>query len=122
MEKKSTKKKIMRGISEDVAEAFKKCELYRLYEKHKDELYIGVRNNCLNLYYNCDSIAKITYTNGSICCDIDKYYLDGKHYDRTDKEKRHKTEPNQICEQSNHLMVLWLRAMVLWLRAMVLSV
>ena len=86
----------MRGISKDFAEAFKKCELYTLYEKHKDELYIGVRNNYLNLYYNCDSIAKINYTNGSISCVIDKYYIDGK---TKDKEKRHKIEPNQISEQ-----------------------
>jgi len=89
----------MRGITEDFAEAFKKCELYSLYEKHSDELLIGVRNSYLNLYYNCDSIAKIKFTNGSICCEIDKYYLDGKHYKRTDKEKRIKIEPNKIVEQ-----------------------
>ena len=97
MNKNSTEKKIMRGISKNFADAFKECELYRLYEKYKDELFIGVRNNYLNLYYNCDSIAKIKYTNGSICCEIDKYYTDGKHYN-TDKEKRYRIEPIQICE------------------------
>ena len=54
-------KKITRGICEDFAKAFKQSELYKLYCEHKDELFIGVRNNCLNLYYNCDSIAKIKY-------------------------------------------------------------
>lgn len=57
------KKKITRGISENFADAFKKSQLYQLYEKHKDELLIGIRNDYLNLYYNCDSIAKIEYKN-----------------------------------------------------------
>ena len=92
-------KKITRGISKDFAKAFKLSELYELYGKHKDELFIGVRNNYINLYYNCDSIAKIKYTNGSISCEIDKYYLDGKHYNSKEKEKRYKIEPVQICEQ-----------------------
>lgn len=97
MEKNSAKKKITRGISKDFAKAFKTSELYKLYENHKDELFLGIRNNYLNLYYNCDSIAKITYTNGSICCEIDKYYLAGKHF--KSKDKWYKTEPNQICKQ-----------------------
>jgi hypothetical protein len=59
----------------DFAEAFKQCELFELYEEHKDELFIGVRNNYMNLYYNCDSIAKINYTNDSICCVIDNSTL-----------------------------------------------
>ena len=99
MKKNSTEKKILRGISKDFAEAFRECELYRLYENHKDELLIGVRNNYLNLYYNCDSIAKIKYASGSIYCEIDKYYLDGKHYSSQGREKRYKIEQNKICEQ-----------------------
>jgi len=105
MKKSLTEKKIVRGISKDFAEAFRKCELYRLYEKHKDELLIGVRNNYLNLYYNCDSIAKIEYkkTKGSkdkkIVCEIDRFYLDSKHYNTEDKEKRTVIYPDQICEQ-----------------------
>ena len=98
----STKKKITRGIDSDFAEAFKKCELYELYENHKDELIIGVRNDYLNLYYNCDSIAKIEYkkTEKKIVCEINKYYLDGKHYTGyTVKEKRIRIEPSQIIEQ-----------------------
>ena len=91
---KTTKKKITRGISKDFAKAFKQSELYKLYGEHKYELFIGVRNNYLNLYYNCDSIAKITYTNGSICCEIDKYYLGSN-----EKGKRYKIEQNEICKQ-----------------------
>lgn len=81
-------KKITRGISKEFAEEFKKSDLYKLYEAHKDELFIGVRNNYLNLYYNCDSIAKITYSRNSIRCEIDKYYLDEEHCT--------KLEPHQI--------------------------
>lgn len=70
-------KKITRGISKQFADAFKECCLHQLYLDNKNELLIGVRNNYLNLYYNCDSIAKITYTKGTINCEIDKYYLKG---------------------------------------------
>ncbi len=97
----------MRGISEEFATEFRKCKLYELYEKHKDELIIGIRNNYLNLYYNCDSIAKIEYkkTKDSkakkIVCEIDKYYLGGKHY--SNKEKRHRIEPEKITEQNKKI-------------------
>ena len=96
-----TKTKIIRGINKDFAEAFKESELYDLYKKHKDELFIGVRNDYLNLYYNCDSIAKIEYKkrDGKIECKIDKYYTDGKHYNSKDKEKRCKIEQKEICEK-----------------------
>lgn len=102
-------KKITRGISSDFAKAFKKSALYPLYEQHKDELFIGIRNNYLNLYYNCDSISKIQYSKvsskksikESIDCIIDKYYLDGIHYDSKSKEKRHKTTPDKIVESYN---------------------
>lgn len=95
------KKKITRGISNDFAKAFKQSELYKLYREHKDELFIGVRNNYLNLYYNCDSIAKIEYKkrDKKIDCEIDKYYLDGNHYNSKDKEKRYKIEQKEICKQ-----------------------
>lgn len=95
------KKKITRGISKDFAEAFKQSELYELYGEHKDELFIGVRNNYLNLYYNCDSIAMIEYKkrDKKIVCKIDKYFLDGNHYNSKDKEKRYKIEQKEICNQ-----------------------
>ena len=96
MSKKSAEKKITHGISEYFAEAFKKCELHKLYQEHRNELFLGVRNNYLNLYYNCDSIAEIKYTKRSICCKIDKYYLDGNHYKSEDKEKKQKIAPSAI--------------------------
>ncbi|MGM0408599.1 MAG: hypothetical protein ACQERU_11485 [Bacteroidota bacterium] len=89
-----TTKKITRGISREFTENFKKCELYELSQKHRDEIFIGVRNNYLNLYYNCDSIAKVEYKKGEITCKIDKYYLDGKHY--TSRDKRMIIAPSEI--------------------------
>lgn len=83
-----TVKKITRGINKVFADAFKQCELDKLLADHKDELFIGVRNNYLNLYYNCDSIAKVEYKQGKIICEIDKYYLDGKHYKGSNKTKK----------------------------------
>jgi len=89
-------KNITRGITEEFAKAFKKSELYELYEKHKDELIIGVRNNYLNLYYNCDSIAKIKYTHQKLTCEIDTYYIDGISRKQGDKDKISKLSPEEI--------------------------
>jgi hypothetical protein len=89
-----TVKKNTRGIKKDFADAFRQSDLNKLYGEHNDELFIGVRNNYLNIYYNCDSIAKIENKRGKIICEIDKYYLDGKHY--KGKDKRRKIEPAEI--------------------------
>jgi hypothetical protein len=97
MSTKTNKKKITRGISKDLAIAFEKSELYKLYQEHKDELIIGVRNDYLNLYYDCDSIAKITYLqrDEKISCEISTYYLGRKEGDKS----RCKIEQNKIYEQ-----------------------
>jgi hypothetical protein len=58
---------------------------------------VGVRNNYLNLYYNCDSIAKIEYKKSEIVCEIDNYYLNGIHY--KGKKKLSNIKPNEIVEQ-----------------------
>jgi len=75
----------LRGIDDDeFVKAFKNSELYKLYTAHKDELFLGVRDNYLNLYYNCDSIAKIEYKkrDKAVSCKIDRYFLDGNHHSR----------------------------------------
>lgn len=92
-------KKVTRGISEDFAKAFRQSELYKLYSEHKDELFLGVRNNYMNLYYNCDSIAKIEYKKrkNKVTCKIDKFYLDGKHC--SGKDKQSKVEQAEIYKK-----------------------
>ena len=69
--------KNMRGIN--FAEKFKASCLYReLYLNHKDELFLAVRNDYLNIYYNNISIAKVSFTqSGQIRCEINEYYLTG---------------------------------------------
>jgi len=79
----------LRGIDDDFAEAFKKNELYKLYKEHKDELFLGVRNNYLNLYYDCGSVVKIEYKNKKFFYDISESYLDKKYEDVT---------PRVICD------------------------
>lgn len=91
-------KKITRGIKKEFADAFKNCDLYPLYEQHKDELFIGVRNNYLNLYYNCDSIAKVTYTRGKIHCEINRYYLKGVLDDSIENKGTQKVTPDYIVK------------------------
>ena len=79
----------LRGIDVDFAEAFKKNVLYGLYKEHKRELILGVRNNYLNLYYNCGSIAKIEYKNKKFTYDISDSYLNKKSEEIT---------PQLICD------------------------
>ena len=77
-DKQAMTKKITRGISQQFAHAFKQTDLYRLYKENENELIIGVRNNYLNLYYNCDSIATITYPHKkAIKSTIHNYYING---------------------------------------------
>lgn len=69
-------------ICEVFYENFKKSIFYTdLYKKHKDELIIGVRDGYINIYYNCDSIAKIENSqNGAdyIAAEVASYYLTGE--------------------------------------------
>ena len=90
-------KKFMRGIDENFSEEFRKCSLFELYKKNIDELFIGVRNNYLNLYYNCDSIAKIEYKERKkkITYEINGYYLG----DEFRGDTRRSDDLNYICDQ-----------------------
>jgi len=93
--------KITRGISKEFAEAFKNCELHKLCRENSEDTLIAVRNNYMNIYYNCDSIAKIEFKNNTICCTIDKYYLDGNHYNSKDKNKYFKADAKRIYKEFN---------------------
>lgn len=75
-------KKLLRGngITPDFADAFKNSAFYtELYTKHKDELILGVRNGYINLYYNCDSIGKISMHRDGIRAEVAEFYTNGKH-------------------------------------------
>ena len=100
----AAQKKLTRGISSEFAGTFMKSKLSNLYQQNKDKLFIGVRNNYLNIYYNCDSISTVEYKKPRgekekrIVCEIDKYYLDGNHYDSKSKDKRFRVDINQLLE------------------------
>ena len=69
------------NFNEIFFENFKKSLFYtELYKKHEDELIIGVRDGYINIYYNCDSIAKIKNTSVNpelITGELADYYLTG---------------------------------------------
>jgi hypothetical protein len=74
------------SIDENFAKVFKKSKFYtEIYKKHKDEVIIGVRDGFINLYYNCDSIAKIEVDNPKVC-KIDSYYTNKKKDSLTEDE------------------------------------
>ena len=77
-----------RGTAIDKAfcEAFKRTKFYtEIYQKHKDEIIIGIRDGYINLYYNCNSIAKIKVDKPSIAV-LASYYTDKKTGVLSDKD------------------------------------
>lgn len=79
MTKQKTNKNCLRGnnFNNIFFENFKKSIFYtEVYLKHQDVITIGVRNGYINLYHNCNSIAKIRNTqNDKLKAEISTYYL-----------------------------------------------
>lgn len=74
------------SIDKTFADSFKDSKFYKdIYAKHKDDVIIGVRDGFINLYYNCDSIAKIEVNTPNMC-KIDSYYTNGEKSILTDDE------------------------------------
>ena len=74
------------SIDKDFADSFKGSRFYKdIYDKHKDEVIIGVRDGFINLYLNCDSIAKIDVSNPQEC-EIDPYYTNDNKRKLTEDE------------------------------------
>lgn len=66
------------GITETFASLFTASKFYtEIYCKHKDEIIVGIRGDYINLYYNCDSIAKISANQKTLKGEISAYYLNG---------------------------------------------
>lgn len=69
------------NFSEMFFENFKKSVFYtEIYQKHKNELIIAVRDGYINIYYNCASIAKISSNSSEpnkIKGELASYYLTG---------------------------------------------
>lgn len=61
-------KNLMRGLDEKHLKAFKSSRWFDFYKQNKDEIFLGIRNNYINLYYKGMNIAKIqgNFNNASI--------------------------------------------------------
>ena len=93
MHKLITGKKITRGISEAFADALAASELHKLYEANNHELFWGIRNGYVNLYYNAASVCKVTYDSRRkmLSCSTHKKYISD-----TDGYKKSDYRPVQI--------------------------
>ena len=77
-----------RGTSIDkaFADSFRQSLFYKeIYVNHRNDIIIGVRDGFINLYYNCDCIAKIEVRNPYKCI-IAKYYTNEEKRRLTDNE------------------------------------
>ena len=87
MRKVDSEKKITRGISPEFAEALAKSPLFKLYQEHKSELFLGIRNDSVNLYYNAASVCKVTFNsraNKLSCTSHGKYVPDAAKNKKSD--------------------------------------
>jgi hypothetical protein len=76
---KNADKKITRGISKEFANALMVSEIYDLYEANKADLFLGIRNEYINLYFNAANVCKVTYSKRKkeLRCETAKKYLYG---------------------------------------------
>lgn len=58
MGKKDTGK-LMRGLDKEYLKRFADSKWFKFYQKHEEELFLGIRNNYVNIYYKGMNIAKI---------------------------------------------------------------
>ena len=56
---KKDEKKLTRGLDEKHLNKFKESNWFEFYKQHQDELFLGIRNNYINLYYKGMNIAKL---------------------------------------------------------------
>ena len=76
-EEKYMNKKITRGVSDKFTAAFVTSPLYDLYKSNQKDLFLGIRNGYVNLYYNAASVCKVTYDsrkNKLNCITANKYF------------------------------------------------
>ena len=87
------------AITKAFCEAFKSTKFYtEIYQKHKNEIIIGIRDGYINLYYNCDSIAKIRVGQPSKAL-LASYYTDKITRSLSDEE--YVSFHNSIKEKSD---------------------
>ena len=67
--------KLTRGIDRKFAAVFTKTAVYKLLIKHPRELFLGIRNNYINIYYRGLRICKGTIVDGRFRAEIASRYL-----------------------------------------------
>lgn len=73
---KKGRKDSFRGITASFAEAVKKHPVYKeFYLRHKDKVIVGIRDNSIELYYNCDLISEFRVKGKEVIVEINSYYL-----------------------------------------------
>lgn len=118
-------KEMGRGLKGEKLEAFGRTCWYQFYKENeeKDELFLGIRNNYVNIYYKGMNIAKIGggFTKAQIsnkylgiekegyksitCEELKKYYADIKKYiiaHVNDQKKREKEVQQQLMINNNN--------------------
>ena len=75
-----TQKKITRGLSPAFIRAFVTNDLFTMYEANRDDLFLGIRNEYINIYYNGANVCKVKYNEkrGTFSCETAKKYLYGE--------------------------------------------
>ncbi len=91
--------KIIRGIDKKFADMFKQTELYELCKEPKNELFIGIRNDYINVYYKSKSIAKVSGKT-KLTCEIHEKYLK----DNTTAQKNVRVEPPFIVDNYDNII------------------
>ena len=94
-----------RGLSEKFITAWDESELKDFYEEHKNELFIGIRDEYINIYYKCASISKISLTSNGFKYEIANRYLncDAEKGRQTITFDCLKSEYNQIKKNVDHI-------------------
>ena len=81
---KTTKTDSFRRISEEFAKDVLKNPIFQaFYINHPNDVIVGIRDNYINLYHCCNSIAKISPSRRNIVAKVHDYYLgidNSSHY------------------------------------------
>lgn len=69
--------KIGRGLDDEIIDILKKSGIVEFYNKNKNELFLAIRNNYINIYYKGASICKANFSKkNGLTFDIHKKYIE----------------------------------------------
>lgn len=74
----------LRHINSDLVSKFKESGLYNLIKE--DDLLACIRSNAIGIYYNSDRVAKVSFSNNKLKCEVSSYYLSDFYMTETRKK------------------------------------